>query len=220
MKIDKDLFNPVFKNLNKKIKTSQNLGIESKPKEPKEDKAERGDENNFTDAMADVTPLPGEKTRIARPSGPHVMPSHPAPDDEQETMAHLFDLVKGSIDLDITFSDEYIEGSIKGFSPKLMRQLKRGQFPVQDYIDLHGMTRQEAETEVKEFLLESHQLGLRCVLIVHGRGLNSPASLPVLKEGLPLWLNRAPVKKIVVAFATAKPYDGGTGAIYVLLKGR
>jgi len=101
-----------------------------------------------------------------------------------------------------------------------MRRLKRGQFPVQDYIDLHGMTRQEAETEVKEFLLESHRLGLRCVLIVHGRGLNSPESLPVLKEGLPIWLNRGPIKKIVIAFATAKPYDGGTGAIYVLLKRR
>ena len=170
--------------------------------------------------MADVTPLPGEKTRIVRPSGPNVKPSHPAPDDEQETMAHLSDLVKGSIDLDITFSDEYIEGSVKGFSPKLMRRLKRGQFPIQDYIDLHGLTRQEAETEVKKFLLESHRLGLRCVLIVHGRGLNSPESLPVLKEGLRLWLNRGPVKKIVNAFATAKPYDGGTGAIYVLLKRR
>ena len=220
MKKDNDLFNPAFKNLEKKIKTSQNLGIESEPKEPYEDKAERGDENNFTDAMADVTPLPGEKTKIVRPSGPHVKPSHPALDDDQETIAHLSDLVKGSIDLDITFSDEYIEGSAKGLSPKLMRRLKRGQFPIQDYIDLHGMTRQEAETEVREFLLESHRLGLRCVLIVHGRGLNSPASLPVLKEGLPLWLNRGPVKKIVTAFSTAKPYDGGTGAIYVLLKGR
>jgi DNA-nicking Smr family endonuclease len=220
MKKDNDLFNPAFENLDKKLKTSQNLEIESKPKEPKEDKAERGDENHFTDAMADVTPLPGEKTRIVRPSGPHVKPSHPASDDEQETMAHLSDLVKGSVDLDITFSDEYIEGSVIGFSPKLMRRLKKGQFPIQDYIDLHGLTRQEAEIEVKEFLLESHRLGLRCVLIVHGRGLNSPESLPVLKEGLPLWLNRGPVKKIVTAFATAKPYDGGTGAIYVLLKRR
>jgi DNA-nicking Smr family endonuclease len=220
MKKDKDLFNPAFKNLNKKIKTSPDSGIESEPKEPKENKAEPGDENHFTDAMADVTPLPGEKTRIIHPSGPHVKPSHPAPDDEQETMAHLSGLVRGSVELDITFSDEYIEGSVKGFSPKLMRRLKRGQFPVQDYIDLHGMTRQEAETEVKEFLLESHRLGLRCVLIVHGRGLNSPESLPVLKEGLPIWLNRGPIKKIVIAFATAKPYDGGTGAIYVLLKRR
>jgi DNA-nicking Smr family endonuclease len=220
MKRDNDLFNPAFKNLDKKIKTKKKLGMSSKPKELKKGKDEHGDEDDFIDAMADVSPLPGEKTRIIRPSGPHVKPSHPAPNDEQEAMAHLSDLVKGSVELDITFSDEYIEGSIRGISPKLMRRLKRGHFPVQDYIDLHGMTRQEAETEVKDFLLESHRLGLRCVLIVHGRGLNSPESLPVLKEGLPLWLNRGPVKKIVIAFATAKPYDGGTGAIYVLLKRR
>ncbi len=78
MKKDQDLFNPAFINLDKKIKTSQNPGIESEPKEPKENKAEPGDENHFTDAMGDVTPLPGEKTRIIRPSGPHVKPSHPA----------------------------------------------------------------------------------------------------------------------------------------------
>ena len=220
MKKDNDLFNPAFRNLDKKIKTVQNQKIKSVPKELVKDKAQQGDKHHFIDAMADVTPLQGQKTRIVRPPGPHVKPSHPAPDDERETMAHLSDLVKGSIELDITFSDEYIEGSVKGFSRKLMNRLKKGQFPVQDYIDLHGMTRQEAEAEVKGFLLESHRRGLRCVLIVHGRGLNSPESLPVLKERLPRWLNQGPAKKIVTAFATAKPYDGGTGAIYVLLKKR
>jgi len=95
MKKDNDLFNPAFKNLEKKIKTSQNLGIESEPKEPKEDKAERGDESNFTDAMADVTPLPGEKTRIVRPSGPHVKPSHPAPDDEHWTSLSVMNTLRG-----------------------------------------------------------------------------------------------------------------------------
>lgn len=147
-------------------------------------------------------------------------PAHPAPDDEQEAMNHLHDLIKGSIELDITFSDEYMEGSVKGFSGKLMKKLKRGEFPVQDYIDLHGLTKKDAETMVRDFLVQSHKLGLRCVLIVHGRGLNSPDSFPVLKERLPLWLGRGPIKKIVLAFATARTYDGGPGAIYVLLRRR
>jgi len=220
MKKNKDIFNPAFGDLDKKIKKVRNKGQESERKKPQEDNVVQADEYDFLDAMADVTPLPGNKKRIIPPPGPHIKPAHPAPDDVKETMAHLSDLVKGSIDLDITFSDEYIEGSVKGFSRKLMKQLKRGHFPVQDYIDLHGLTKQEAENEVRDFLLKSHARGHRCVLIVHGRGLNSPESLPVLKEGLPLWLNRGPVRKIVLAFATAKPYDGGTGAIYVLLKRR
>jgi DNA-nicking Smr family endonuclease len=133
-------------------------------------------------------------------------------------LAHLQGLVHGTLQIDITFTDEYIEGSVKGFSRKLMRKLKRGQFSVQDYVDLHGLNREEGEVKVKEFLLHSHARGLRCVLIVHGRGLNSPNSFPVLKEELPLWLNRGPIRKIVLAFSTALPHDGGTGAIYVLLR--
>ena len=219
-KKENNIFHPGFKNLDEKIKKARGLGEDSKITNAEEDEPVQGVDEDFLKAMADVTPLQNQKSRIIRPSGPNVRPSHPAPDEVKETMAHLSDLVRGAVELDITFSDEYIEGSIKGFSRKQMRRLKKGQIPVQDYIDLHGMTRQEAEKEVKSFILRSHRMGLRCVLIVHGRGLNSPESLPVLKEGLPIWLRSGPVKKIVLAFATARPYDGGTGAVYVLLKRR
>ena len=101
-----------------------------------------------------------------------------------------------------------------------MRRLKRGELPIQAHIDLHGLTKKDAANEVRRFLINSHKRGLRCVLIVHGRGLNSPDSIPVLKESLPAWLNRGPARRIVLAFATARPYDGGTGAIYVLLRKR
>jgi len=85
-------------------------------------------------------------------------------------------------------------------------------------VDLHGLTKQDAEIRIRDFLLQSNRLGLRCVLVVHGRGLNSEDHIPVLKERLPLWLSRGPIKKIVLAFSTAMPYDGGTGAIYILLR--
>ena len=101
-----------------------------------------------------------------------------------------------------------------------MQKIKKGQFPVQDYVDLHGLTKQEAEIRMRDFLLQSHRFGLRCVLVVHGRGLNSRDNIPVLKERLPIWLNRGPVKRFVLAFSTAMPYDGGTGAIYILLRKR
>jgi DNA-nicking Smr family endonuclease len=215
----KNLFNPAFENLDDMLEQSRR-SVEviepvqaDMPEEPNEP-------DSFLQAMSGVTPLPKDGKRAAPRQGAPKKPSHPAPDVEKEALAHLRGLVKGTIDMDITFSDEYIEGSVKGFGRKLMRRLKRGEFPVQDYIDLHGLTKQAAKEEVKNFLLRSHKHGLRCVLIVHGRGLNSPDSFPVLKEGLPVWLGRGSVRKIVLAFATARPYDGGTGAIYVLLRKR
>jgi len=216
----KDIFNPAFKDLQSMIKKSQNSGSKADAEPFIPEKAVPDDSQHFHEAMSDVTPLPEEKKKTISSPGPNIRPSHPAPDDEQEAMTHLFELVKGSIHMDITLTDEYIEGSVKGFDQKLMKRLKKGEFPVQDHIDLHGLTKQEAETKVKDFLIQSHKLGLRCVLIVHGRGLNSPDTFPVLKESLPIWLNRGPTRKIVLAFVTARPYDGGTGAVYVLLKKR
>ncbi len=172
----------------------------------------------FLEAVSGVIPLAESKKSVLRPPNPGIRPPHRAGDEDLEVMVHLSDLVSGNAEIDITFTDEYIEGSIAGFSERLMKQLRKGMFPVQDHVDLHGLTRLKAEERVHEFLLQSWRLGLRCVLIVHGKGLNSENHIPVLKERLPVWLNRAPVKKIVLAFSTARPYDGGTGAIYVLLK--
>jgi DNA-nicking Smr family endonuclease len=216
------LFNPALKDIRLKIRTkpAQEIPVEAPPHEPGEDQPEKIDNQYFLEAMSDVTPLHGIRKKFIRYPGTHIKPSHPAPDDEQEALARLHALVRGLTEMDITFSDEYMEGSVKGFSRKLMKKLKKGQFPVQDYIDLHGLTKQEAEDRVSHFLLQSYRLGLRCVLIVHGRGLNSPDSFPVLKESLPVWLNRKVIRRIVLAFATAMPYDGGTGAVYVMLRKR
>jgi len=218
-KKDTDLFNAAFGGLKEKIKQAPEQA-EASPKEPPRKNDLEDEMSFFLDAMSGVTPMPDDKRRSAHGSGSRVRPSHPPTDESRQVMEHLQGLVRGSVELDIAFSDEYIEGAVQGFSRKLMKKLKRGELPVQDYIDLHGLTKQEAETEVTNFLLESFRNGLRCVLIVHGRGLNSPESLPVLKEGLPQWLNRGRVRKMVLAFATARPYDGGTGATYVFLRHR
>jgi DNA-nicking Smr family endonuclease len=170
--------------------------------------------------MDGVSPFPPEEKKAMRPWTSRIKPAHPPPDDQRTALAHLHGLVKGCVELDITFSDEYIEGAVKGFNRNLMKKLKRGELPVQDHIDLHSHTRQEAEEAVNDFVYRSYRRGLRCILIVHGRGLNSPDSFPVLKEGLPLWLGRGKAGRIVLAFSTARPYDGGTGATYVLLRKR
>jgi DNA-nicking Smr family endonuclease len=220
MKKNDHIFNPAFKDLQQKITQSRKSAEMPRDKMVEKKGEEDADHSLFRKEMSNVTPLPGERGKIVRAPGANLKPSHPAPDEEKEVMAHLRGLVKGDHELDIRFSDEYMEGSVKGLDRRTMRRLRRGQFPVKDYVDLHGLTRQEAEARVKDFLVRSHRIGHRCVLIVHGRGLNSPDSFPVLKEGLPIWLNRGPIKRVVLAFATARPYDGGTGAIYVLLRKR
>jgi DNA-nicking Smr family endonuclease len=218
-KKDTDLFNPAFEGLKEKI-TKTPEKPEAPPKEePRKNDLEK-EMGFFLDAMAGVTPLPEDKRRSLHGSCSRAKPSHPPADESRKVIEQLQGLVRGSVELDITFSDEYIEGAVQGFSRKLMKKLKRGELPVQGHIDLHGLTKPDAETAVADFLLESFKSGLRCVLIVHGRGLNSPESLPVLKEGLPQWLNRGRVRKMVLAFATARPYDGGTGATYVFLRNR
>lgn len=219
-KDDNDPFNPAFKSLKAMAKRPEKAEKKVPVKRPEPVKTLPDDETSFREAMSGVIPLSkNERERIAG-LGKNIRPSHTPPNEEQEVMAHLRDLVDGSIEMDITFSDEYIEGSISGVGRNIMKRLKKGEIPVQDYLDLHGLTQKDAETRVREFLVRSHGRGLQCVLIVHGRGLNSPDSIPVLKERLPVWLNRGPARKIVTAFASARTYDGGTGAIYVLLRRR
>ncbi len=218
-----DLFNPVLKNLRLTVGPLKSSSKDMDRIQPENKEVKNRLEDNmhsFCEAMADVTPLPLKERKTAPKRKMNIKPAHPAPNDELTGLTHLKNLVKGSIEMDITFSDEYIEGTVPGVSRRILKKLKKGQIPIQDHIDLHGLAKDAAESAVKNFLIKSHRLGHRCVLIVHGRGRNSPDQFPVLKEMLPKWLNRGPVKKIVLAFTTSRPYDGGTGAIYVLLRRR
>ncbi len=119
---------------------------------------------------------------------------------------------------DIQYTDEYIEGAIVGADSALLPKLRRGDFSIQAHLDLHGMTAAEARQAVERFILNSVNKGLRCVLIIHGRGLNSQDQIPILKERMRSWLKRGRLKHLVLAFATAQPCDGGAGALYVLLR--
>jgi len=215
-----NVFNPAFEGLETTFdKPARKAAVEPPPpRRPEKVEVVLDDMSVFSQAMSGVRPLEKKGVRITPAHDKKSSPPYPAPDVEQEVMEHLRDLVNGTIDMDITFSDEYIEGSISGVGKNIMRQLKRGQIPVQDHIDLHGLTQKDAEIKVRDFLIRSQGRGLQCVLIVHGRGLNSPDNIPVLKERLPVWLNRGPARRIVKAFASARPYDGGTGAIYVLIR--
>lgn len=135
-----------------------------------------------------------------------------------EAVDALRALISGDAPFDIQDSDEYIEGRVAGLDQALVAKLRRGEFAVQGHVDLHGMTRGEAKAAVDDFLRRSRQAGKRCVLVVHGRGTHSRDQLPVLKEALKVWLSTNRFGRHVLAFATARPADGGGGAIYVLLR--
>ncbi|MCK6371347.1 MAG: Smr/MutS family protein [Gammaproteobacteria bacterium] len=97
----------------------------------------------------------------------------------------------------------------------VLRRLRRGRYAVKAELDLHGMTSQEARGELRTFLAESVAAGLPCVRIVHGKGLRSGQRGPVLKTSVNRWLRQW---DDVLAFASAPQRDGGTGALYVLLR--
>jgi DNA-nicking Smr family endonuclease len=139
-------------------------------------------------------------------------------DPDLEAVDALRALVSGDAPFDLADGDEFIEGKVAGLDHHLVRKLRRGDFAVQGHVDLHGMTRDEAKAAVERFLRASRNAGKRCVLVVHGRGLHSKDQLPVLKDALKTWLSTARFARHVLAFATARPADGGAGAIYVLLK--
>lgn len=103
----------------------------------------------------------------------------------------------------------------EGVPRRIMTRLRRGRIPVRDHIDLHGMNRRDAGRLLAEFLVEARDLGHDCVRIVHGKGLRSGNQGPILKQQINHWLQR---RDEVLAFCSALPRDGGTGAVYVLLK--
>lgn len=102
-----------------------------------------------------------------------------------------------------------------GIQQRVLRRFRRGQYAIEAELDLHGYTVTEARETVSRFLQAMRAGGKRCVRIIHGKGLSSEGKLPVLKVKVNSWLRQ---KDDVLAFCSARPQDGGTGAVYVLLK--
>jgi DNA-nicking Smr family endonuclease len=103
-----------------------------------------------------------------------------------------------------------------GVRVQVMRRLRRGLYPTEDELDLHGLTQTAARDSLADFIARSRDSGRRCVRIIHGKGYRSGARGPVLKTAVDLWLRR---HTDVMAFTSARAIDGGTGAVYVLLRG-
>jgi DNA-nicking Smr family endonuclease len=129
-------------------------------------------------------------------------------DDEEAGGGGLFEVVR---------TGERVEGIAAGIDRAHLRRLKRGEIEPARRIDLHGQERRGAKPLVERELRAAYEAGERCVAFVHGRGLRSEAG-PVLKEALLEWLQAPPLAALVLAFASARPEEGGAGALHVLLR--
>ncbi len=181
-----------------------------------EDEAPKDEKSFFQQAMSDVVRLGDHKKR--RPPKVKVPAIPQTPSEDEEALISLSELVSGQGEFDISDSDEHVEGRSEGLDPRIMKKLRKGAYSAETYLDLHGLLRAEAKIALQHFVGKSQRDGVRCVLIVHGRGLHSKDQQAVLKEAVVSWLGRSSLRKQVLAFCTARPYDGGAGALYVLLR--
>ncbi|RJX32826.1 MAG: DNA mismatch repair protein MutS [Oxalobacter sp.] len=168
----------------------------------------------FRKAVGDVKPLPPQN-RAAVPGAPPAPIAHQRQADNHEVlkaaMSDEFDVTTLlDVDADLSYTRP-------GVGREVVRKLRRGHWVIQDEFDLHGMRRDEAREALADFLREVTRRGLRCIRIVHGKGLGSVNKEPVLKGMVHKWLVQ---KDEVLAFCQAKAVDGGSGAVIVLLKGR
>ncbi len=132
--------------------------------------------------------------------------------DEAEVLS---DSINGAIDPAELETGEELNYRRPHVRPADFRRLRRGQISVAEEIDLHGLSAEQAHIALAQFLTEAVSRGMRCVRVIHGKGLRSGPTGPVIKSRIGRWLRR---RDEVLAFCSARPVDGGTGAIYVLLR--
>ena len=164
----------------------------------------------FRAAVGPVRPVQSSAPALRKPR-----PKPRAHMLEADEAAVAADLLQGDHDPAVIEIGEELSYLREGHSPKLLRRLKRGQFSIQGEIDLHHMNAAAARACILDLLEEAHAEGWRCVRIVHGKGLRSRPGGPVLKGLTDRILRR---RSDVLAFASARPAQGGTGAVVVLLR--
>jgi len=137
---------------------------------------------------------------------------------ELDEQAALAEALSDEVDVEsLLLTDDGLSFRRPGVHEDVLQRLRRGHWSIQTQIDLHGMRRDEARESLATFVRQAHQLGQRCVRVVHGKGHGSPGRQPVLKSKVQRWLAQ---RQEVLAFAQAPAAQGGAGALLVLLTGR
>lgn len=170
--------------------------------------------NLFRDAVAGVAPI-----ALSQRAPAHRDPCPPEPRqhllDEQAALAES---LSDEIDLELLLeTDGDLSYRRAGVGPEVPRQLRRGHWTIRSQIDLHGHRVDEARSALAAFLDDCRRRELRCVRVIHGKGLGSANRQPVLKGKVMRWLVQ---RNEVLAYCQARPNDGGSGALLVLLSVR
>ncbi len=165
----------------------------------------------FQHAAKGVRPLKTTPRVQAEPQKPKPIPQQFLMDEMQALADSLSDHYIPAHEQE---SGEELLYLREGHSPDILRKLRRGHWVIQEQLDLHGLTAEEARLYVVEFLAHCRKRGARCVRIIHGKGLGSKNREPVLKKKLRSWLIQ---RDEVIAYAQAREVDGGSGALVVLL---
>ena len=144
-----------------------------------------------------------------RPTAPLVRNSD---QDDRSVMESLLEDLSES---DLLETGEHLSYTQPGVQRSVLRKLKSGRYSIQSEIDLHGLTVNEARLELSDFLKAAQERRHLCIRVIHGKGRKIANKSPRLKPAVNQWLQR---NKRVLAFCSARINDGGTGAVYVLLK--
>lgn len=180
-----------------------------------EQRAAEKEANVFKQNIGAVTPIKAPDTYLHPRAAVASLPPKNKPKEITSMAEAMQEMEQWSDEFDATLMEEEDAASyaVKGSSPDLLTKLRKGQWPVQAYLDLHGMQRDQARTALADFLRRSKLARLRSVCIIHGKGINSrqPAVLPGKVRS---WLSQS---ELVQAFCPANAKDGGDGALHVLL---
>lgn len=164
--------------------------------------------------LVDVTPLPRPNRARTAPSPPRPVAAQRLRDERAVLRDSLSPLSPWESGLETGEELIYLRAGLPALT---LRKLRRGHWVIQDEIDLHGLTTPEAHALLATFLAASLRRGLRCVRVIHGKGLRSKNREPVLKQKVGRWLAQ---RDEVLAYCQARRTEGGSGAVVVLLKGQ
>ncbi|MGN6231487.1 MAG: Smr/MutS family protein [Trinickia sp.] len=170
------------------------------------------DADLFRREVGQVAPIAAAARAAHGRTPPEAVPLQTRRDEQAVLSEAISDEFDPEVLLD---TDESLFYCRPGISHEVVRKLRRGHWIVQAQLDLHGMRRDEAREALADFIRETVKRGLRCVRVIHGKGLGSIGKEPVLKGKVRAWLVQ---KAEVIAFCQARPHDGGAGAVLVLLQ--
>lgn len=173
-----------------------------------DDSTKNDDESLFLSEMSGVTPLKSDN-KIKFKNKPKQAPRQ----DIDETYSFAIDDVFSDAEM-VEDCPDILSFSRSGLQHNVLKKLRQGKHPVEHALDLHGLTVIQASKELQEFLGECEAAGVRHAIIIHGKGFRSKDK-PVIKPMVNRWLRSV---DNVLAFHSAQPKDGGSGAVYVLLK--